>query len=79
MKKEEEQKEEEKKDIVVHGLPRGGIIIASADGFGVKGFSMGELETTIKQGAALEETPVRPLAMSKRRFSWPQICVFFSN
>ena len=78
-KKEEEQKEEEKKDVVVHGLPRGGIMIASADGFGAKEFSIGELETTIKLGAALEKTQFRPLGYTTRRFSWPQICVFFSN
>lgn len=54
--KKKEQKEEGKKDVVVHELPCGGITIASADGFGVKEFCMGELETTIQLGAALEET-----------------------
>lgn len=41
----------------------------SADRFGAEEFSMGELKTTIKQGAALKETPVRLLGISKRRFS----------
>lgn len=77
--KEEEQKEEEKEDVVVYGLPRGGITIASAYGFKMKRFSMGEFEMTIKLGAALEETPIRPLGFAKRKFSWPPICVFSSN
>lgn len=62
--KEEEQqenKEEEQKEVAVRGLPRGGVIIASAAGFAAKEFSMEEPEAAIKPGAALEKTPVRPL------------------
>lgn len=73
------QEAKEKKEVAVRGLPRGGVTIASAVGFGAKEFSMKELEAAIKLGAALEETPVRPLGTSRRRSPWPQVCVFLSN
>ena len=67
---------EGKKEVLVRGFPRGGVLIASRVGFGAKEFSARELESVIKLGVALENTPVRPLGGSWRRFSWPQICVF---
>lgn len=73
------QEAKEKEEVAVSGLPRGGVTIASAEGYGAKEFSMKELEAAIKLGAALEGTPVRPLGTGARRSPWPQICVFLSN
>lgn len=51
------QEADEKKAVVVRGLP---VVIASWNGFGAKYFSAEELEAAVKQGLALEATPVCP-------------------
>lgn len=52
-------KEEEKKEVLVQGLPPGGVVIASGDNFGMKEFSAKELEVAVRHGVALEAAPAR--------------------
>lgn len=49
----------ETKKVVVRGLPRGGVIVASGDGFGKKRFFASELEQAVRCGVALRNQPIR--------------------
>lgn len=64
-------KEEEKKEVLVRGLPPGGVVIASGDNFGMKEFSAKELEVAIRHGVALEAAPARATQSSP----WGRGCV----
>lgn len=48
---------EGKKESVVRGFLCGGVVIASAAGFGAKDFSTKELESAIKLGVGLRKDP----------------------
>lgn len=68
---------EEKKEVLVRGLPPGGIVIASGDNSGMKKFSAKELEAAIRHGVALKATPVLPLGTGMCRCPYPQPFHFF--
>lgn len=57
--------EAEEKKVVTRGLSPGGVVIASEDGRGAKDISVKELEAALRQGVALEATPVRPWGRSQ--------------
>lgn len=44
----------------MHGLPQGGVVIASGDDFGVKLFSAKEIEAAVRHGVALEPDQSSP-------------------
>lgn len=56
---EESTKAIEPKKLVVRGLPRRGVIVASGDGFGEKRFFARELEQAINCGVVLRDQPIR--------------------
>lgn len=77
-----ETKPEEAKEVVLRGAPQGGLSVASGDGFGANSFSAQEVGATIKDGVALQPTPVRPVGKTLSRHPQPQLlrtCSFFSN
>lgn len=67
------QEAEEKEEMVMRSLPPGGVVIASGDGYGAKEISAKELEAAVRQGVALEATPVRPLGTETHRPPQPQL------
>lgn len=77
-KKNKETAEPEKpKVVVVWGLLRGGIIVASGYGFGAKRFSATELEQAVRCGVALEKQPIRAATRELSKFDDSN--VFLSN
>ena len=52
--------EEKPKEVVIQGLPPGGVMVDSGDCFGSKLFTHTELEQAIKCGMALQKEPIRP-------------------
>ncbi|MCJ1348929.1 hypothetical protein MMC31_007162 [Peltigera leucophlebia] len=63
---ERDEQLEKAKEVMVKGLPSRGVIVASGNGFGNREFLAAELEAAVRQGVALESSPVRPLGTSKQ-------------
>lgn len=57
----------------VRGLPVGGVTVASGGSYGMKRFSMEEIEAAVRRELALEPSPIRAMG-NLGRHAHSQVC-----